>query len=404
MKTAELAAPPPRDLQSTPEPGAAAEPVPDNTPKAPVEPAAAAPLADDRGETDRAPTSWKPPASSAPKRIAILAIVGAAILAILYAWQLPPFGGLFEQTDNAYVRGQTTIISPQVSGYVSEVAVSDFEDVKPGQVLVRIDDRIYSARVAQARANVLTQLANLDNSTQTQRSREAGELAGDAAIFNAQAQLRKVQADMRRVEALATRGWVTTRDRDQQTAALRAAEAQLRQAQAAREINRQDVRSVVVGRAGLNANVEAARAQVRLAEVDLGHAVIRAPQGGQLSEVGVRRGQYVTAGTQLMFLVPRSYWVTANFRETQTRKMRVGQPASFTVDALGDARLTGRVESLAPAAGSEFAVLKPENASGNFVKVAQRIAVRIRIDPGQPLADRLRPGMSVVARVDTRQE
>ena len=209
---------------------------------------------------------------------------------------------------------------------------------------------------------------------------------------------------MRRVEALAKRGWVTTRDRDQQTAALRAAEAQLRQAQAAREINRQDVRSVVVGRAGLNANVEAARAQVRLAEVDLGHTVIRAPQGGQLSEVVVRRGQYVTAGTQLMFLVPRSYWVTANFREAQTRKMRVGQPASFTVDALGDARLTGRVESLAPAAGSEFAVLKPENATGNFVKVAQRIAVRIRIDPGQPLADRLRPGMSVVARIDTRQE
>lgn len=404
MKTAELAAPPPRALQSAPGPAAAAEPVPASTAEAPVEPAPAAPSADDRGETDVALASWKPPASSAAKRIAILAIVGAAILAILYAWQLPPFGGRFEQTDNAYVRGQTTIISPQVSGYVSEVAVSDFEDVKPGQVLVRIDDRIYSARVAQARANVLTQLANLDNSTQTQRSREAGELAGDAAIFNAQAQLRKVQADMRRVEALAKRGWVTSRDRDQQTAALRSAEAQLRQAQAAREINRQDVRSVVVGRAGLNANVEAARAQVRLAEVDLDHTVIRAPQGGQLSEVGVRRGQYVTAGTQLMFLVPRSYWVTANFREAQTRKMRVGQPASFTVDALGDARLTGRVESLAPAAGSEFSVLKPENASGNFVKVAQRIAVRIRIDPGQPLADRLRPGMSVVARIDKRQE
>ncbi|HET9353387.1 MAG TPA: HlyD family secretion protein [Sphingomicrobium sp.] len=402
MNPAELAAPPPRALQSAPAPATAAERVAASTAEAPVEPAPAAPSAD--GEIDRAPVRWTPPASSVPKRIAILAVVGAAILAILYAWQLPPFGGRFEQTDNAYVRGQTTIISPQVSGYVSEVAVSDFQDVKPGQVLVRIDDRIYSARVAQARANVLTQLANFDNSTQTQRSREAGVLAGDAAIFNARAQLTKVQADMRRVEALAKRGWVTTRDRDQQTAALRAAEAQLRQAQAAREINRQDVRSVVVGRAGLNANVEAARAQVRLAEVDLGHTVIRAPQGGQLSEVVVRRGQYVTAGTQLMFLVPRSYWVTANFREAQTRKMRVGQPASFTVDALGDARLTGRVESLAPAAGSEFAVLKPENATGNFVKVAQRIAVRIRIDPGQPLADRLRPGMSVVARIDTRQE
>ena len=402
MKPADMAAPPPSALQPAPEHGApTAEPKPASTLEARTAPAHE-PIGD--GESSDATVSWNPPASSRRKRIAILAIVAAAIAAILYAWQLPPFGGRFEQTDNAYVRGQTTIISPQVSGYVSEVAVSDFEDVKPGQVLVRIDDRIYSARVAQARANVLREVANLDNSTQTQRSREAGELAGDAAIFNAQAQLRKVRADMRRVEALAQRGWVTTRDRDQQTAALRAAEAQLRQAHAAREINRQDVRSVVVGRAGLNANVEAARAQVRLAEVDHGHTVIRAPQGGQLSEIGVRQGQYVTSGTQLMFLVPRSYWVTANFREAQTRKMRVGQLASFTVDALGDARLTGRVESLAPAAGSEFALLKPDNATGNFVKVAQRIAVRIRIDRGQPLADRLRPGMSVVARIDTRQD
>lgn len=388
MTPADLADSPPPAVQADSAPAAAASRV-------------AGPPADGANEPA---TQWNPPSRSRMVRVAILAVVAAAIAAILYAWQLFPFGGRYEQTDNAYVRGQTTIISPQVAGYVSEVAVTDFQNVEPGQVLVRIDDRIYSARVAQARANVLTQAANLDNSTQTQRSREAGELAGEAAIFNAEAQLSKAQADMRRVEELAERGWVTTRDRDQQTAALRAAEAQLRQARAAREINRQDVRSVIVGRAGLNANVEAARAQVQLAEVDQGYTVIRAPQAGQLSEIGVRRGQYVTAGTQLMFLVPRSYWVTANFREAQTRKMRVGQPASFTVDALGDERLTGRVESLAPAAGSEFSVLKPDNATGNFVKVAQRIAVRIRIDPGQPLAGRLRPGMSVVARVDTRQD
>lgn len=350
-----------------------------------------------------APARWNPPTRSKLARLAILVAVAGAIAAILFAWQLPPFGGRYEQTDNAYVRGHTTVISPQVSGYVSEVAVSDFQNVRPGDVLVRIDDRIYSARVAQARANVLSQAANLDNSAQTQRSREASELAGDAAISNAAAQLHRVRADTRRIESLVSNGWVTSRDRDQQTAALRAAEAQLRQARAAREINRQDVRTVIVGRAGLSANVEAAKAQVRLAEVDLEHTVIRAPQSGQLSEIGVRRGQYVTAGTQLMFLVPRTFWVTANFREAQTRKMKVGQPASFTVDALGGARLEGRVESLAPAAGSEFAVLKPDNATGNFVKVAQRIAVRIRIDSGQQLADRLRPGMSVVARVDTSQ-
>ncbi len=364
---------------------------------------AAAPVADG-GEPAAAASRWVPPTRRLPVRFAVIILVAVAIGAILYAWQLPPFKGRYEQTDNAYVRGQTTVISPQVSGYVAEVAVRDFEHVEAGQLLARIDNRIYSARVAQARANVLSQRANLDNSAQAQRSREAGERAGDAAIFNAEAQLRRVQADTRRIEALSARGWVTKADLDQQQAALRAAQAQLRQAMAAREINRQEVRSVVVGRAGLNANVEAARAQVRLAEVDLEHTTIRAPKAGQLSEIGVRQGQYVSAGTQLMFLVPKSFWVTANFREAQTRKMRVGQEASFTVDALGGQRIKGHVESLAPAAGSEFAILKADNSTGNFVKVAQRIAVRIRIDPGQPLAERLRPGMSVVARVDTSGE
>jgi len=359
---------------------------------------------DTQETVEQAPDRWTPPSPGLIRTTAILALVGAAILAIFYAWQLPPFGGRYEQTDDAYVRGQTTVISPQVSGYVADVPVTDFQNVRAGDVLVRIEDSIYSARVAQARATVLTQLANLQNSAQAQRSKEAGTLEQDAAIASADAQLQRVQADYRRVEALLAKGWVTGREHDTQVAALRSAEAQLNQARAARQIGTQDVRSVIVGRAGLDANVEAAKAQVRLAEVDLGHTVIRAPLAGQLSEVGVRRGQYVTAGTQLMFLVPRTFWVTANYKEAQTRNMRVGDEASFTVDALGGERLTGHVENLAPAAGSEFAVLRPDNATGNFVKVSQRIAVRIKIDPDQPMASRLRPGMSVIARIRTRED
>jgi multidrug resistance efflux pump len=299
------------------------------------------------------------------------------------------------------VRGQTTIISPQVSGYVAAVPVKDFDNVGAGQVLIRIEDSIYSAKVAQARANVLTQMANLQNSDQAQRSKEASTLVQDAGIVSAEAQLARAQADWNRLEPLVRQGWATRAQEDQVRAALRSAQAQVSQANANRQIGTQDVRTVLVGRSGLSANVEAARAQVRLAEIDLDHTVIRAPQAGQLGEVGVRQGQYVTAGTQLMSLVPRNLWVTANFKEAQTRKIRVGQKATFTVDALGDRRLKGHVESLAPAAGSEFAVLRPDNSTGNFVKVAQRIAVRIRIDPNQPLADGLRPGMSVVARIRT---
>jgi multidrug resistance efflux pump len=350
---------------------------------------------------DASPTRWHPPATGWLGSAAVAVLVVGAIIAILYAWRLPPFAGRFEQTDDAYVRGQTTVISPQVSGYVSEVPVRDFQDVHTGDVLVRIEDSIYSAKVAQARANVLTQISNLNNSDQAQRSKEASTVAQDAAIASAQAQLARAQSDWNRLEPLVREGWATQSQEDQTRAALLSAQAQLGQARAAREIGTQDVRTVVVGRSGLSANVEAAKAQVRLAEVDLGHTVIRAPLNGQLSEVSVRRGQYVTSGTQLMYLVPKTFWVTANYKEAQTRNMRVGEKASFTVDALGGKRLAGTVENLAPASGSEFAVLRPDNATGNFVKVAQRIAVRIRIDPGQPLADRLRPGMSVVARVRT---
>lgn len=206
---------------------------------------------------------------------------------------------------------------------------------------------------------------------------------------------------MARVNDLATDGSVSLRERDQTLATLRQAEAGLRQARAAREIARQDIRTVEVGRGGQQAGVSGAEAALRLARIDLANTVIRAPEVGRLSEIGVRNGQYVTAGSQLMFLVPPDVWVIANSKEAKTARMRVGQPASFAVDALANARLSGRVERIAPAAGSEFAVLKSDNATGNFTKVPQRIAIRIRIEPGQALATRLRPGMSVEARINT---
>jgi multidrug resistance efflux pump len=351
--------------------------------------------------TDAPPSSWRPPANSRTTVFVIVAVALCAVLAILYAWRLPPFAGWSEKTDNAYVRGRVTIISPQVSGYVTKVAVQDFAEVKAGQVLATIDDRIYRARVAQAEANVAAQQAALANSSQAQRSREVAIDSQNAGIANAQAQLVRAQADMRRARLLVADGSISTREFDQTRAALLAAQATVQQARASRAIGTQDVRTVVVGRGGLEAAVEAAKAQLRLAQIDLDNTVIRAPGDGQLSEIGVREGAYVTAGTQLLSIVPHNVWVIANFKEAQTRNMAIGQPARFKIDALGGAELVGRVENLSPAAGSEFAVLKADNATGNFVKVAQRIAVRIAIDPGQRLAERLRPGMSVEVGIDT---
>ena len=141
-----------------------------------------------------------------------------------------------------------------------------------------------------------------------------------------------------------------------------------------------------------------------LAEIDLANTRIVAPRAGRLGEIGVRQGQYVTAGTQLMGLVPDVVWVVANMKETQMRDVRVGQPVELSIDALGRETLRGRVERISPATGSEFSVIRPDNATGNFTKVAQRIPVRVRIEPNQPLAERLSPGMSVVARIDTAAE
>jgi len=268
---------------------------------------------------------------------------------------------------------------------------------------VRADDRSYAAKVEQARASLQAAQANLTNNAQAHSSSVAALHGQDAAVSNAQAQLTRAKADMERIAKLVDDGSVSMRERDQTAAALALGEAQLRQAQAAREQAQQAILTVETARGGLEAAVAGAKAQLDTAQIDLDHTVIHAPETGQLGEIGVRLGQFVTNGTQLMSLVPDERWIIANYKEAQTVHMALGQPVTFTVDALDGAVLHGHLEQLSPAAASEFAVLKPDNATGNFVKVPQRIGVRISVDPQQELAARLRPGMSVVTRVDTRR-
>jgi multidrug resistance efflux pump len=229
----------------------------------PRTPAAAGPTAPAVRPTPvpAAPPVWRPPR----KRIGTIALVvllaAGALVAVLTAWNLPPFAGGREKTDNAYVRGLTMSVAPQVSGYVVGVEIKDYEQVHAGQVLARIDDRIYKARVAAARANLSAQLAGL---------------------ANARAQLLRARADMARVDDLVSDGSVSLRERDQTLAALRQAEAQARQANG--------------GQGSFEAQVDAARAQLELAQIDLEHTVITAAADGQVSEIGVRVGQYVTNG------------------------------------------------------------------------------------------------------------
>lgn len=328
-----------------------------------------------------------------------LGVAGVAL--VLYAWRLPPFTSTVETTENAYIRGQVTLISPQLVGYISEVDVQDFQKVKAGQVLVRLDSRIYEQKLKQAQANLAVQKAALANSEQKRRSDEARISAGEAQVTGAKAALATAEANWSRVEPLLHRGVTTQSQADQSRAALEQARAALSQAQSALEVARQDLAATIVNRQSLEAAVQSAEAAVHLAEIDLQNTTIRAPQDGRLSEVGARLGQYVAAGSQLMAIVPDTVWVIANFKETQLPEMKVGQPVTFTVDALEHASLHGHVERFSPAAGSEFSILKPDNATGNFTKVSQRVPVRVVIDPGQELAEHLAPGMSVVVSIDT---
>jgi multidrug resistance efflux pump len=348
-----------------------------------------------------------PAAPAAPERrvwvsaliFGTLALVG--VLIVLYAWNLPPFRSAIQSTENALVRGQVTIIGPQLSGYVVEVDVQDFQHVRAGQLLMRIDDRIYHQRLEQARAQLAAQQAALANYAQSNKSAQASIAQNEAALANATAQQRKAAADLRRVEELAADGSLSARERDAARAAQAQAVAAVEQARAALDISRQNLTSVGVNRGSLEAAVANAQAAIGLAEIDLSNTRIVAPRDGQLGQVTVRLGAYVNAGAQVMALVPAQVWVIANMKETQMADVRLGQPVSFTVDALHNARLHGRVERISPATGSEFSVITPDNATGNYVKIAQRIPVRVSIDPGQPLAQRLEPGMSVVVSIDT---
>lgn len=369
--------------------------------------------------TASAPAAAKPAAAPAPTpsptpsptpkkerpslRSALIAVVIAliGIVLVLRAWNVGPFQSADISTDNAYVRGQVTVLAPQVNGYVTEVLVKDYEHVKAGQPLVKIDTRSYAAALAQAQAQLASARAQLANSAQTQSQNHASLKAKQATLAAAQAEAARAQAELQRVDELAGRGSVSLNERDKVRAAARLAASNVDKAQADIAMGQEAIKATTVNRDALEAAVQMAQAQVQQAQINLDNTTIVAPSDGQVSDISVRQGQYVSAGSQLLYVVPPALWVMANFKETQTAHVQIGQPAFFTVDGLEGAKLTGKVLEIAPATGSEFAVLKGDNATGNFTKVVQRLPVKIAIDADQPLAQRLRPGMSVIAHIDT---
>lgn len=334
-----------------------------------------------------------------PTAIAVVAgLIG--LLIVLYAWHLPPFQSAHPQTENAYIRGKVTTIAPQLAGYVASVEVGDFQQVTEGQVIAHIDDRQYRQKLAQAEAMLSGAEAALKIQDQNINSARAQQQSAEAALLSAEAARDTARQSWDRADALNSRGVTAQSSADQSELALRQAEAAVTQAESAIAVARENVSGAEVGLAARRAEIASATAAVELARIDLSNTVIHAPQAGKLGQLGVRAGQYVTPGTALVSHVGSEVWVIANFRETQLHGMQVGDRARFTVDAMQGRTFEGRVEAFSPATASEFSLLSASNATGNFTKVAQRVPVRISIDPDQDGAEHLEPGLSVVVTVD----
>lgn len=320
---------------------------------------------------------------------------------IMWAWQIGPFNTPIQQTDNSYIKGKTTVLSSQINGYIQDVLVSDFDHVKKGQILIRIDPTTYNQKVSQAQSSVEQAANNFNNQKQTIAQRQADIAAAQAKVAQIEAQYQLSLQQLHRYQALGDTGAVSKTDLDQSRANVANNQALLNEAKANVKVAEEALKTAQIATVGLQAQVKNATAQLDQANTTKDYSIITAPMDGQLGEVSPRIGQYVAAGSQLLYLIPQTTWVVANFKETQIANMQIGQKASFTVDALNHKKFTGRVEEISPAAGSEFSVLKTDNATGNFTKVVQRIAVKIAIDPNQPELERLRPGMSVISSVDT---
>lgn len=391
-------------------------------PNVPTPPRAAAP----------APVPARPKAKwrqfVTPLLVVLLAL--AVIFTITRKWNTWEGGRIEQTTDDAYVRGDMTPLSTKVAGIVRDVKVSDFQSVTKGELLLELEDEDYKAQVTQANAAVEAAKAAIENNRRQRELQDARierALAGvdqaQAGIAAAEAGKKTVQADVvraeeenRRQESLLQTHSTTQQkveqavaDQHRTSAQLASREADLQQARTVLRSNQLAVEAerrskTVLGSQELQlvADLHAKQAALALAEVNLGYTKIQAPADGTVGARQVRPGQLVSPGTQVIPFVDNSRWIEANYRETQLTNMKVGDSAEIRIDAYPGKVFQGKVVQIAPASGSQFALLPPDNASGNFTKVVQRIPVKIALDDPSVVAQ-LRPGFSVVVTVRTQK-
>jgi membrane fusion protein (multidrug efflux system) len=343
------------------------------------------------------------PSGKAVKRAALaLALALGVAGATDFGYSYLTTGRYLESTDDAYVKADSTIISPKVSGYIAQVLVGDNQPVKAGQVLARIDDRDFKAALDQAHADVAASEAAVRNLDAQIALQQPIIEQGTADVAAAEANLKFAQEEQARYDGLMKTGSGTIQRAQQTDAALREKIAQLQHGKSGLLAAQKEVDVLTTERAKAVAQLDRARAVEQQAALNLSYTQITAPVEGTVGARSLRVGQYVQAGTQLMAVVPLdAVYVVANFKETQLTHVRNGQPVEIRVDSFHGTSLRGHVDSLSPARGLEFALLPPDNATGNFTKIVQRVPVKIVLDDHN-LTGLLRPGMSAEPTVDTK--
>jgi membrane fusion protein, multidrug efflux system len=340
------------------------------------------------------------------KRVLLAAAaIGVLAFAVAYGQYWWMVGRFLVSTDDAYLQAHNVLISPKVSGYISEVPVDDNQPVRAGEALARIDDRDYRTALALAHANVAAEQAAIDVLQQQIAAQRRAVAAARANIDADQAELTFANQDDNRYITLSRTGAGSMQEAQKATALRQAKQAALDRDTADLALAQKQIDVLKSQQMQAQAMLAQKQAALHQAELNESYTTIVAPEDGTIGVRTVRVGQYVQAGTQLMAVAPlRHVYVVANFKETQLTNVHAGQPVTIDVDTFPGDVVHGTVNSIAPASGEEFALLPPDNATGNFTKIVQRIPVKITIDPGDPLIGRLRPGMSVEPTIDTRRK
>ena len=365
-------------------------------------PGAISPFADDRprnpGRLSTLRSHW---------RSVLLAGVGilAAAAVVDFGRSYWTVGRFQESTDDAYVKADTTVVAPKVSGYLRDVLVADNQPVKAGQPLARIDDRDYTVAVEQAEAEVAAARAEVDNVEASLDEQQAVIAQTRATVAVDRASLAFTQQDDDRYVSLARTGAGSVQSEQQAISRRLISQATLQRDMAAELAAERRTGMLDAQLAKARAMLAHDQALREQADLNLSYTTIVSPVDGVVGNRSLRTGQYVQAGTQLMAVVPtNAVYVVANFKETRLTDVRPGQPVTIDVDMFPGTEVKGHIDSIAPASGQEFALLPPDNATGNFTKIVQRIPVKIVLEANDPLAGLLRPGMSVTPVIDTKAQ